>query len=419
METQPSLNSLRNYLLIWFGQNLSLVGSTISTFSLIWYLLTVLLLTPVLLGILSLSSLLPLILIPIFGGALSDILNRRIFLIVFSTLKILVVFILLLYLTYGGGVLLIIIFLTFLYAIPQAFILPSFFSIMPSLVPQKQYGRINGLNYLAITLISTFSPAAASIFFSLFSVPQLLFGEIIFICLSIIPLIFIKIPKTNALRLKEEEKNPVIQYIYQIVDGFKSSVSKPGFLIIFASYIAFYFIIETINPFLSYFFQLIHSSTAFEFAIFNSFNFFGMILGSILAIVKKYWKPAIVTFILTSVLVLLGYITFALAPFQFFLLLFITNFIIGVAFTINYVIFYSIMQTNIPKRNLGQIFGVYLTISNFSIYVFYFLIGSYLMIFSVTTFFLLSSIVGILIFIGIFVLIRILKIKYENYIEII
>ncbi|MEJ2296864.1 MAG: MFS transporter [Candidatus Lokiarchaeota archaeon] len=110
METQPSLNSLRNYLLIWFGQNLSLVGSTISTFSLIWYLLTVLLLTPVLLGILSLSSLLPLILIPIFGGALSDILNRRIFLIVFSTLKILVVFILLLYLTYGGGVLLIIIF---------------------------------------------------------------------------------------------------------------------------------------------------------------------------------------------------------------------------------------------------------------------------------------------------------------------
>ncbi|MEJ2296865.1 MAG: hypothetical protein P8Y23_19125, partial [Candidatus Lokiarchaeota archaeon] len=108
-----------------------------------------------------------------------------------------------------------------------------------------------------------------------------------------------------------------------------------------------------------------------------------MILGSILAIVKKYWKPAIVTFILTSVLVLLGYITFALAPFQFFLLLFSTNFIIGVAFTINYVIFYSIMQTNIPKRNLGQIFGVYLTISNFSIYVFYFLIGSYLMIFSV------------------------------------
>lgn len=417
MESQPSLKSLGYYILIWLGQNLSLIGLSISNFSILWYLITALHVSASLIGVFNLTAILPLILFPVLAGSLSDMLDRRIFLIVFSAVKMLIVFILTLYLTYGGGDLLIILFLTFLNAVLQAFILPSFFSIMPTMVPQKQYGRINGLNYLAITLIATFSPVSASIFLIFFSVPQLLFGEIIFIFLSIIPLIFIKIPRINALHFKEEEKNPVIQYFYQIVDGFKSFISKPGFLIIFASYIALYFIIETINPFLSYFFHIVHSSTTFEFAIFGSFSFFGIVLGSILAIIKKYWKPAIITFILTSVLILLGYITFSLAPFQSFLLLFITNFLIGIALTLNYVIFFSIMQTNIPKRNLGQIFGVYLTISNFSIYIIP-SIGFIVMLFGVSTIFFLSSIVGIVFLLCLFILARILKIKYKNYTEI-
>lgn len=418
MEPQPSSKSLGYYIVIWLGQNLSLIGLTISNFSIFWYLITALHVSASLIGVFNLTAILPLVLFPIFAGSLSDMLDRRIFLILFSAVKMLIVFILTLYLTYGGGDLLIIFFLTFLNVILQAFILPSFFSIMPTMVPQKQYGRINGLNYLAITLIATFSPVSASIFLIFFSVPQLLFGEIIFIFLSIIPLIFIKIPRINALNLKEEEKNPVIQYFYQIVDGFKSFICKPGFLIVFASYIALYFIIETINPFLSYFFGIIHSSTTFEFAIFGSFSFFGIVVGSILAIIKKYWKPAIITFILTSVLILLGYLTFAVAPFQSFLLLFITNFLIGIALTLNYVIFYSIMQTNIPKRNLGQIFGVYLTVSNFSIYIFHFLMGFFFVLFGVSTIFLLSSIVGIVFLLCLFILARILKIKYKNYIEI-
>src|SRR5919109_2388332 len=133
------------FFTIWAGQALSLFGSALVQFALIWWL-TQKSGSATVLAIAVLVGMLPQIVIGPFAGALVDRWNRRIIMIAADT-TIAVFSLLLAYLFAAGTVQIWHIYAVMaIRALGGAFHFPAMSASTPLMVPNEQLTRINGLN---------------------------------------------------------------------------------------------------------------------------------------------------------------------------------------------------------------------------------------------------------------------------------
>jgi MFS transporter, DHA3 family, macrolide efflux protein len=144
--SQPEPRSwARRFFTIWTGQALSLFGSALVQFALIWWL-TQKSGSATVLAIAVLVGMLPQIVIGPFAGALVDRWNRRTIMIVADT-TIAVFSLLLAYLFAAGTVQIWHIYAVMaIRALGGAFHFPAMSASTPLMVPKEQLTRINGLN---------------------------------------------------------------------------------------------------------------------------------------------------------------------------------------------------------------------------------------------------------------------------------
>ncbi|MCK4900166.1 MAG: MFS transporter, partial [Anaerolineales bacterium] len=76
MQEIPDTSTFRSYLFFWIGQLVSLLGSSIVQFSIIWYI-TILTQSPLMLAVASLVGLGTQILLTPIAGVYADRLNRK------------------------------------------------------------------------------------------------------------------------------------------------------------------------------------------------------------------------------------------------------------------------------------------------------------------------------------------------------
>src|SRR5215216_6313487 len=133
------------FFTIWFGQALSLFGSALVQFALIWWL-TQKSGSATVLAVATLVGMLPQIVIGPFAGALVDRWNRRLIMI-FADATIALFSLLLAYLFATG-----VVQIWHIYAVMAvrslggAFHFPAMAASTPLMVPKEQLTRINGLN---------------------------------------------------------------------------------------------------------------------------------------------------------------------------------------------------------------------------------------------------------------------------------
>ena len=417
METQLSLRSLGFYLVIWLGQNISILASSVSKFIVIWYV-AILTSDPSTIPFTNMIILLPLLLFPAFAGIFSDLLSRKRIIIIISFLKVINLLTIIITLTESTIILL---FLLILEGILDSFFLPALFSVIPIMVPQKQLGRINGLNYLSTTIIMINAPALALYLLDNSSYTIVLWIALFLIGVSIIPIVLIKFPNTKSYssdQLKKNKKNFLFKYFNQFISGIKSCIINSGFFIIFGSYILLNVIIERLDSITLNFLSTVHSANFFEVSLFISSNYLGMIIGAVLAIIIKYWKPTLIIFFASNFLIMLLYLILGLAPIGAFSLILPVTFIIGIIPAISYTIFFSVMQTTIPKQNIGHVYGIFLSISSLFTLISTIYFPYFLAFFTVKTTFLWISIIGIIFFIAFFTMVKLIDIRFDDYLEI-
>ncbi|MEW6718473.1 MAG: MFS transporter [Chloroflexota bacterium] len=157
----PSLRHSR-FRLLWIGLLISVAGSRMQFWGLLWHIRT-LSDQPIALGAIGLARILPVIFFSLIGGALADVVNRR--RVLFFTQAVLILVALSLgVLTLGGQITLWHIYtLTIIQAIAISFDLPARQSLVPNLVSVHDLPNAFSMQSIAFTTGSIVGPALSGL----------------------------------------------------------------------------------------------------------------------------------------------------------------------------------------------------------------------------------------------------------------
>ena len=418
MEERKTSKNLGYYFFILGGHATSLFGSSVVQFiiilwitsetSSVFYVSLTLFLT-----------FLPQVIITLFAGVLSDILNRKLILIIANTLRISTTFVLIFLFAFGTFELNILLFISIIRGISQAFYLPTFYTILPSMVSQKHLGRINGITYLLMMVFQMVTPLYSSILFNDFPINLSLWVMVIVSGITLIPLIFIKIPQVKDLSLKSENhevNSSIVHYFRHFKEGFRTLVLIPSIIILFGAILIFdYFTIQFNTP-STYYLFMFHGGSFFLISTLSTSMFIGIVIGTIVFEIRKYWSPTIFIFFLSMFLVFLGNLVFILAPYQMFGLLIIVYFIQGFHMVFVYTMFQTFIQSTVPNNKLGRVSAIYFTMSSFvTLFAPFSLNLVFIFISDIRLILLLITITGIISLIALYMFTGIRKLQFENY----
>jgi predicted MFS family arabinose efflux permease len=160
-----SLLATRRFGTFWFASLLSSIGTWAQQVAEPWLLLT-LGASPFLIGLDSFAMNAPVWLLTLAGGALADRSDRRMVIALFQSIQMLCPTAIVMLLVTGLVQPWIIIVLSVVVGITDALSMPSFQSIVPSIVPREQIGRGLALNSTQFNLSRILGPAIAGVLMS-------------------------------------------------------------------------------------------------------------------------------------------------------------------------------------------------------------------------------------------------------------
>ncbi len=157
------------------------------------------------------------------------------------------------------------------------------------------------------------------------------------------------------------------------------------------------FLLMPFNILLPYFIRYNHLGDPSNYAFIIAFMNGGMLLGALLTSIKKEWKHALpIYFGLEFILMMNGGIV-ALTPFQFFLMMAIVLGITGITIPILNTVYLTIMQQKVPGDKMGRLSSLDWAISSAITPIATIIIGPLSNVIGVTSLFLSSSIIGMII----------------------
>ncbi|MBM7659680.1 MFS family permease [Bacillus mesophilus] len=223
--------SFKTFLIIWFGQLASVIGSGLTSFSLgVWVFQETGSVT--LFSFIIMSAVLPGLLASPIAGYIVDKYKRKTIMIAadcvagFSTL---VIFILL----STGNLEIWHIFVTSgLASFSSSFQLPAYQSTIALLVPKKNLGRANGMVQMADSLSMVVAPLAAGLLLGLIGLNGIILIDFISFFIAITTLIFVKFPELT--KMPNKEKSP---FLKEAMLGWSYIQNRPalvGMLVYFA-----------------------------------------------------------------------------------------------------------------------------------------------------------------------------------------
>jgi DHA3 family macrolide efflux protein-like MFS transporter len=365
MEESPTSKTLGNYFFILGSHAISLFGSSLMSFVIIWWITTTTS-SGFFISLILIWSFLTQGIVTLFAGVFSDVTNRKIILITSNIVRLSTTIGLIYLIAFGIPDIIIFFLISIIRNIADAFYQPTFFTIAPSMVNQKQLGRINGFTYFLGLLPQMFAPFCGAYLLTNFSLIRSLLVMLIIIGITLGPFFLIKIPKTKDFRVKVEknrERLSIIVYFKNFVEGFRTLGSIPGIIILMVS-----ILILGIFPFdmiLSFFLMEVHGGSPLFLSFISMASFFGVFIGIHIFVIRKYWNPVLIFFFLSMALTFLADLLFFLAPYRAFGLIFFTHFIKSFLLVFSSTILYTIIQSNVPNNRLGRVSSIFFSFSSF------------------------------------------------------
>lgn len=305
------------FFTIWTGQALSLFGSALVQFALIWWL-TQKSGSATVLAIAVMVGMLPQILIGPFAGALVDRWNRRIIMIT-ADATIAAFSLLLAYLFATGRVQIWHIYaIMAIRALGGAFHFPAMAASTPLMVPKEQLTRINGLNQALQGVNSLAAPPVAALLISVLPTPSILLIDVGTALLAILPLLFIPVPQPQRHTAPQGEVKPSL--MQDIRAALVYIRALPGLVaVIFMAFFLNFLLVptESLMPLLI---TKHFSKGAIELGLMQSATGFGIIAGGILLGVWGGFKKKIVTSLIGITGLGLAVMLIGLAPADLFIL---------------------------------------------------------------------------------------------------
>ena len=356
METIANQTTFRSYLYFWSGQLVSLLGSSISHFVIIWWI-TLQTESAVYLSIASLVGFAPIVVLSPFAGVFVDRWNRKVLIGIADFLQALItvalVFLFLLDIVAIWQVLA----LLALKGVFQAFHMPTVSAITPSMVPRDKLSRMNGLNFFFTGAANLIGPVVAALLLEFWKINQILWIDAITFLMAIIPLLSIRIP---YVRKKQEKPS----FIKDFSEGFALIKNIRGFLPLIILSTVLNFLITPLNTLIPYFVRFDHLGGPEDLAFFIAFAQGGMVAGGLLMSVIKGFKKKMVVIVLAVYVFLSVYSILALTPTGLFWFMAICGLSMLFCIPVVNVLYMTIIQTIVPLKMQGRVNSVDMALSS-------------------------------------------------------
>lgn len=221
---------LRNYLPMWIGQALSIFGSRLVQFALIWYL-TEKTGSATVLASATLVGLIPGIILGPFAGALVDRWNRKLIMIVSDALVALATLVLALLFAVNLIQPWHIYALMFFRSLAGIFQFPAMKASVSLMVPGEFYARLSGINQVLDGVITVTGPPLGALLLVTLPMQGILAIDLATAVLAIsLLLLLVKVPQ--PVRADAVKKVSTRQLLLDVRDSFKYALTWPGLMML-------------------------------------------------------------------------------------------------------------------------------------------------------------------------------------------
>ena len=212
-QSTKNTNWKKNTILFLTSQSISLFGSSIVQYAIIWYI-TLTTGSGIMMTISTLCGFLPQILISIFAGVWADRYNKKFLIMVSdSCIAISTLVVAIFFLSGFDSIWLLFVGLA-IRSLGSGVQSPTVNAMIPQIVPEKHFMRVNALNATFQSLIMIASPAISAILMNTMSIGNIFFVDVITAIIGVLVFSFIKVSHTSNFNKGEK-----INYFSDFKDG--------------------------------------------------------------------------------------------------------------------------------------------------------------------------------------------------------
>ena len=359
---ENSTNSLPDnwavrFFTIWTGQAISLLGSAMVQFALVWWL-TKETGSATVLATATMVALLPQIVLGPFAGTLVDRWNRRTIMIIADS-SIALATLSLFYLFATDQVQIWHIYLIAgVRSLGSAFHHPAMTASTSLMVPEKHLARIAGANQTLQGLLNIFAPPLGALLIELFSTQNVLLIDVGTAVLAILPLLFIAVPQPPRHTQQANGEIEMTSYLHDLRQGFVYAVKWKGLLGLILLAMLLNFLLIPSSSLLPLVVTTVFNGGAAELGWVEALFGTGIIVGGILLGIWGGFKRRIVTSFIGIIGIGTGIALVGLIPADMFYLLLAANFLVGFMQVFANGPLMAIMQSTVAPDMQGRVFSL-------------------------------------------------------------
>jgi DHA3 family macrolide efflux protein-like MFS transporter len=344
------------FFTIWSGQALSLLGSQLVQFALIWWL-TKTSGSGTVLAVASLFGLVPRVVLGPFVGTLVDRWNRRATMIVADAVAALAIVALAVLFATGKAQFWHLYILMFVRSVAGAFHGNAMMASTSLMVPKEHLARIQGLNQMLWGGMSVFSAPLGALLLELLPLQGILAIDVITAVIAIGPLFFIAVPQPQRVTMVAVAEGKA-SFWQDFTSGLKYVWGWPGLLLICLMAMQINFLLNPAFALLPLVVTKHFNGEAIQLATLESLAGIGTIVGGLVLSAWGGFKRRILT-AMTGVIGLgLGCLMMGLLPPSAFTLAVVAMFVVGFVNPITNGPLLAAVQAAVAPDMQGRVFSL-------------------------------------------------------------
>ena len=354
MQIKANQATFRSYLLFWSGQLVSLLGSSVTSFVIIWWI-TLETESAMYLALASLVGFAPMIILTPFAGVFVDRWDRKKLIGVADFLQALVTILLIFLFSRSIVSVWYVLAVLALKGVFQAFHGPAVSAIVPVMVPEDKLSRVNGISFLLSGVVNLLGPIIAATLLEFWRIDQILWIDAATFIVAVIPLLMINIP---SVRQNEDGTRDNLSFREEFGEGLAFIKKARGFLTLLTLATALNFLLTPLSTQIPYFVKFDHFGEASDWALISVSVQVGMIAGGLLMSLIKGFKKKAVAIVISVYVIFAGYALIAITPTGQFWFMAVGGLILSVCLPVANVSIRTITQTVVPRKMLGRVDSV-------------------------------------------------------------
>lgn len=339
---------------IWGGQALSLFGSRLVQFALVWWLARETD-SAIILATAAMMAYIPMVFLSPFAGALVDRWNRRsVMILADSGIALATVALALLFAT-GHAHIPFVYGLMFIRAVGAAFHWPAMQAATTLMVPEQHLSRVAGLNQSLHGMAMLLSPLLGALLIEILPMQGVLAIDVATALIAVLPLLFIRIPELGKDSEKQAQRSSVMK---DMIQGLSFAIRWRGMLLLILGLALMNFVVNPAFSLMPLYVTRVLNGNVIHFGTMQALFGVGFILGGLLLSVWGGFKKRILTALLAVAVMGVAITTMGLTPQGWIILAGGALFVTGLMEPIANGSFVATMQASVPKNMQGRVFAL-------------------------------------------------------------